>query len=476
MKNSQRLKLVSLAVAAALGLSACNDGGDTSTSASSDTTTSGVITGFGSVYVNGVEFFTDNATISIDGTPMDESALKVGMVVTLEGSVNPDGTGQALAIRFADEVDGEVLANNVAVDGTLSIMGQTVHIDGDTVFESSDPNQLTPADIQVGNIVEVSGFSSGDGNIYATRIEVKKAQRDPGDELTVKGVIANLDTSAQTFQIGQQTIDYSNANLDGLTAPQNDLFVEVKSTDGFDANGVLLASEIELEDDGDKRMELPEGEELEIAGAITKIVDAAKGLVEINGQPVQLDGAELEGLALADLATGLKIKVEGRVNAEGILVAEEAKSKPKGELEMAARVESVDPAAGTVTLTGGVEVKITNETLKRDDSEMGEKYFDINDIAQNDWLEVKLYQEADGTWVALKMERDDAAADEPMKIEGSVQLDPSTSTQVQVGPLTLDLSGMSSPAPTMNDGDKVEMTVTVDASGNLMVQQIEMDD
>ncbi len=475
MRNTHRIKIVSLAVAAALGLSACNNGGDTTTSAGSDTVTSGVITGFGSVYVNGVRFSTDNATISIDGTPMDESALKVGMVVTLEGSVNPDGTGQALAIRFADEVDGEVLANNVAVDGTLSIMGQTVHIDTDTVFESFDPNQLTPTDIQVGNIVEVSGFSSGDGNIYATRIEVKKAQREAGDELSLKGVIANLDTAAQTFQIGQQTIDYSNANLDGLTEPQNGLFVEVKSTDGF-ANGVLIASEIELEDDGDKRMELPEGEDLEISGAITKIIDAAKGLVEINGQPVQLDGAELEGLALADLARGLKIKVEGKVNAEGILVAEEAKAKPKGELEMAARVESVDPVSGTITLTGGVEVKITNETLKRDDSSKGEKYFDINDLAQNDWLEVKLYQEADGTWVALKLERDDAEPTDPMKIEGSVQIDPSNSTQIQVGPLTLDLSGMSSPAPAMNNGDKVEMSFTVDTNGQLMVQQIEMDD
>ena len=469
-----RLGIVALAVSAALGLSACNDtANDTSTSTTS-ATTSGVITGFGSVFVNGVEYETGNAQVLVEGTALDESALKVGMVVTLEGTVNPDGsTGQALSIRYADEVDGEVLANNVTTDNTLTIMGMTVHVDADTVFESFDPNQLSPADIQVGNLVEVSGFSSGDGNIYATRIEVKKAQRDPGEEMELKGVIANLDTAAQTFTIGQQTIDYSGANLDlgDLTDLANDLFVEVKSTQGF-SNGVLIASKVELEGDGKREIEAPEGKELEIEGVITAVIDPQNGIVEVNGQRVQLSAStEGEGLDLSNLAAGMKVKVEGKVNADGVLVAEEAKGKPKAELEIAAQVEAVDVDAGTLILLGQ-PVRVTAETIKRDESENEERYFDLADIATGDWVEVKLAQDADGTLVAVALERDDDEG-KPARIEGKI--DATGTGSVTLGPLDIDLSGLANP-PSLMAGDEVEIEVSVDTSGNLMATRMELDD
>ncbi len=475
-KKIHRLGIVALAVSAALGLSACNDtANDTSTSTTS-ATTSGVITGFGSVFVNGVEYETGNAEVLVEGTPLDESALKVGMVVTLEGTVNPDGsTGQALSIRYADEVDGEVLANNVATDNTLTIMGMTVHVDTDTVFDSFDPNQLSPADIQPGNLVEVSGFSSGDGNIYATRIEVKKAQRDPGEEMELKGVIANLDTANQTFTIGPQTIDYSGANLDlgDLADLADGLFVEVKSTTGFDADGVLVASKVELEGDGKREIEAPEGKELEIEGVITAVIDPQNGIVEVNGQRVQLSAStEGEGLDLNNLAAGMKVKVEGKVNADGILVAEEAKAKPKAELEIAAQVEGVDVNAGTLTLLGQT-IRVTAETIKRDESDHGERYFDLADIATGDWVKVKLAQDADGTLVAVALERDDNDEGKPARIEGKI--DATATGSVTLGPLDIDLSGLTN-APSPMAGDEVEIEVSVNPDGSLMATRMELDD
>ncbi len=475
-KKIHRLGIVALAVSAALGLSACNDTANDDSSSGISTTTSGVITGFGSVFVNGVKYETDSAEVLVEGIRLDESALEVGMVVVLEGTVNPDGsTGQALSIRYADEVDGEVLANNVATDNTLTIMGMTVHVDADTVFESFDANQLSPADIQVGNLVEVSGFSSGDGNIYATRIEVKKAQRDPGEEMELRGVIANLDTTNQTFTIGPQTIDYSGANLDlgELTDLANDLFVEVKSTAGFDDNSVLIASEVELEGDGKREIEVPEGKELEIEGVITAVIDPQNGIVEVNGQPVQLSAStEGEGLDLNNLAAGMKVKVEGKVNADGVLVAEEAKAKPKAELEIAAQVEGVDVNAGTLTLLGQT-VRVTAETIKRDESANGERYFDLADIATGDWVEVKLAQDADGTLVAVALERDDAEENEPARIEGKI--DATATGSVTLGPLDIDLSGLANP-PSLMAGDEVEIEVNVDANGALVATRMEMDD
>jgi len=470
-----RLGIVALAVSAALGLSACNDTASNDDSTTSTTTTSGVITGFGSVFVNGVEYETGAAEVLVEGTPLDESALKVGMVVVLEGSVNPDGsTGEALSIRYADEVDGEVLANNVATDNTLTIMGMTVHVDADTVFESFDPNQLGPADIQPGNLVEVSGFSSGDGNIYATRIEVKKAQRDPGEEMALKGEIQNLDTNTQTFFVGSQKIDYSSANLDlgDVGSLTDGLFVEVKSTQGF-VSGTLIASEIELEGDGKREIEVPEGKELEIEGVITAVIDPQNGIVEVNGQRVQLSvDTEGEGLDLNNLAVGMKVKVEGKVNGDGVLVAEEMKAKPKAELEIAAKVEAVDVNAGTLTLLGQT-IRVTAETLKRDESAREERYFDLADIAAGDWLEVKLAQDADGTLVAVALERDDDEG-KPAQVEGKIDA-VGTDNTLTVGPLTVDLSTLNN-VPSLMAGDEVEIELTVGADGNLVAQSMEMDD
>src|SRR5256885_5141775 len=48
-------------------------------------TTVGSITGFGSIFVNGVEYATAGAQIGIDGQPGTEAQLSVGDVVTVVG-------------------------------------------------------------------------------------------------------------------------------------------------------------------------------------------------------------------------------------------------------------------------------------------------------------------------------------------------------------------------------------------------------
>ena len=45
----------------------------------------GIITGFGSVFVNGIKFKTTGASISVDDEAGNESSLRVGMIVTVKG-------------------------------------------------------------------------------------------------------------------------------------------------------------------------------------------------------------------------------------------------------------------------------------------------------------------------------------------------------------------------------------------------------
>ena len=65
---------------------------------------SGQITGKGSITVNGIKYETQGAQIFQDGTLVsDDSQLKVGMIVEIEGTVN-GSTGTAAIVRFDDSI------------------------------------------------------------------------------------------------------------------------------------------------------------------------------------------------------------------------------------------------------------------------------------------------------------------------------------------------------------------------------------
>ncbi len=87
--RSQRLRYLSLMTVFIAGLTACGGGTQVAGGGIGGTGISqGSITAFGSVWVNGVEFDTSNASILRNGSSVTQSDLAIGMVVTVDGSVN----------------------------------------------------------------------------------------------------------------------------------------------------------------------------------------------------------------------------------------------------------------------------------------------------------------------------------------------------------------------------------------------------
>jgi hypothetical protein len=91
----------------------------------------GTITDFGSIFVNGVEFETTDATIMLNGSPATENDLKRGMVAAVLGDISGD-TGSAASVTVEDVLKGPV--ENVVTDGAnviaLITLDQTVQING----------------------------------------------------------------------------------------------------------------------------------------------------------------------------------------------------------------------------------------------------------------------------------------------------------------------------------------------------------
>ncbi|MDH3418474.1 MAG: DUF5666 domain-containing protein [Gammaproteobacteria bacterium] len=209
--------------------------GPSSTGTQGTVLVSGPITGFGSIFVNDLRLETDGAQIVIDGQFATESDLDIGRVIRAV-VVEDRGRLGALSIEHEENVVGpvELLDANA---GTLSVLGQPVVIDAETRLGAT----LTGiADIQIDDVIVVSGLPLPSGEIQATFV----ARAGATQEFQVTGSIASLDAASLTFEIGGLTVDYSQALLLQLATgmPQLDTVVEVRGTD-LDASA-LVATEV----------------------------------------------------------------------------------------------------------------------------------------------------------------------------------------------------------------------------------------
>ena len=157
------------------------DGGTTSnpppaTGSTKTTFVTGAIAGFGSVIVNGVRYDTDSAQVSIEDKPATAAELKVGEVIHLTAEVDAQGVARAKSITQDHLIQGAVQAVDT-VAGTLTIAGQVITVDNETMFDDSIPTR-TLAGIAVGDLIEVHGFAAAGGTARATRIEKAERGRD----------------------------------------------------------------------------------------------------------------------------------------------------------------------------------------------------------------------------------------------------------------------------------------------------------
>jgi hypothetical protein len=408
-----KLSIISSAILCALavtGLASCSSGSDSTASASTTTSTSGVITGFGSVYINGVEYETDSASVTIDGSQSAETDLGVGDVCVLQGSVNADGTtGTATAVICDDELEGYVLDVSSLTNGigTMNVMGQTVTVTADTVFDSDTKASI--ADLVANDIVEVHGYPDGTGNILATRIETKNAAED----IEVKGLISNLDSNDMTFNLGSLLVDYSSAT-EVASNMTDGLYVEVKTQDplsGDVANGfTLIASKVEIEEDGDLDIDGEEGEDLEVQGVVSNITTTS---FDFNGTTVLFSSLETDDdFDVASLVDGMIITVEGYIDANGNFVVKEIEEDHASENEAEGLVTGTTDTTITISVNSvDMTFSVNNETRMIDEQDEGVTpvfYFSLTDIAIGDFVEIDYYtDDISGDNIATEIVRDD---------------------------------------------------------------------
>jgi len=321
---------------------------------------SGTITAFGSIMLNGTEFDTSNAAIIVNGEEIGvgddivRDNLDIGRVVTVEGTGNLDAiSAVADRVIYNDNVRGPVESIH-AIDATtkeIVVLGQIVIINVVTKLKGTAFDTIAQNDL-----VEVSGLVDDTDAVRATFLE-KTGEFIPGSSIMVgvTGFIVNLEPDQKTFEINDLMVNY--LLIDPSDLPQgfaDGLLVEVEGT--LDAaGGEILADSIELGDEiGDGN-----SDQIEVLGFVTDIGSAFE--FTVGNQLVQFDATTLfvDGTP-ADILLGAKLEAEGRL-VDGILIADEIELWGPDQIEVEGLV--TDIASDTEFTVGDQVVQTDGETV-----------------------------------------------------------------------------------------------------------------
>ena len=443
----------------AAGLIACSGGGGDQVAGigGSGYISTGTVTGFGSVFVNGVEFETDASSFEVEDSSSSQSALKVGMVVQVNGSVNPDGiSGDATEIRFGDLLDGPVasrLGETGVIpnaDGTqklFRVLGTNVIVDAvDTTFDGTNFDFNT---IVLNNTVEISGFYDENQVLRATYIHLKSANFNPAEDVEIEGLITNL--SGTTFNINNVIVNAASATSVPENGLLNAIYVEVKGT--YDVASNTITAQVVEQEDLDLR---DDGEEISLEGYITRYVSDAD--FDISGITVNASTATFEPLTL-QLATGIKVEAEGSIINQ-VFMATKIETRT-GDAEIHATILNVPPAtaAGTFTISaysGAPAITVvTTTSTNMEDALLELKPFNVSDLGIGEFVEIVGFEDgAASSITATKLKRREVATDHLLQGFATAMTGSSASGTITVlgVPYTFD-SGTS-----FQDGNEVPLT------------------
>jgi hypothetical protein len=278
----------------------------------------GAITSFGSVEMNGVHYLTDNNTIKMShgddhSSEMDQAVFRVGMVVTIHHGPNDNN---ALEIDYRDNLQGLIAAKNSGEDNTITVLGQTVVVSDTALFASLNLNEL----------VEVSGFVDSAGRIRATYIARNPQSPHHGGEIEVKGFVSGLSSSAASFQLGPLpdgtgttvAVSFSPAVGAGLA---DGMYVQVVTTGAQPVSGPISATSIvELT----PRTVFPDKAMVDLEGLVTVSPSGSGNALSfaVEGKRVQMDGNTQfpGGGSVANIQPDVRLQVQGTENG-GVLSA-----------------------------------------------------------------------------------------------------------------------------------------------------------
>ncbi|UJP06433.1 MAG: DUF5666 domain-containing protein [Nitrosomonas sp.] len=260
----------------------------------------GVITGFASICVNGLEVhYSTNTPIVVDGHAATMRELAIGQLVAARAT----GTGFELTadnIAVIHAVVGPV-GSFSADNGEMRVLDQTVRVGAISGHEAF-------ADLNAEDWVRVSGHRLAGGAIAASRIEVTA----PLAQARISGYVSQSDEYG--FVIGETQVRYdSSANTEGISSG-----TEVQVAGYWDGT-ILHARHLWIEPTS---RSLGSVEHVVIEGYVHNRDNRE---LNLNNRVIALDpGMQISGTAINDLKVDQRVQISGRVGTDHRIVPDRA--------------------------------------------------------------------------------------------------------------------------------------------------------
>jgi hypothetical protein len=383
--------------------------------------TEGTVTGFGSVYVNGIEYATDRADIVVDGRPASEDALQIGMVLTVVGDIAADGlTGVARHITAERLLFGAVEAVDIE-NHRLTVLGQALDFDDRTVFAGAPET-----DIQPGDLLSVSGLFDSDG-LLATRVVREEQAYRPGTTVAeVEGTVRTL--AAGSFRIGELLVDYTGAVIDAGQAPLVEgARVEVHGVQSA-AGEALQAEQVTVR----TLPPLENGQPVSLEGVIQQFTSL--GDFTVNGRRVDaLTAQRNDGTGLQP-ANDVRIRLQGLAQSGDQVAAQSYELLPAGEYSMTGRVEQVDQDSQALSVFG--QPQLAQGDTQYQDLQAGQRRFRLDEVRPGDFVELRGFTDQDGRFLLSRIERREAEEAPPIILIGGLVVIDSDLGRICIGDCT----------------------------------------
>lgn len=304
-----------------------------------------------SMTVAGETLSLTSASVTRNGVPVSSSALSVGQHIEVDRS-----NTSAPKVNIRAEVRGLVSAVDTTA-GTITVAGQVIKVDSTTqIHLSSDRDDRagtgTLANITAGLYVEVSLRDTTVTPPLASSVEIKDAREraeDDRDNATnaseLHGTVSGLNMTAKTFMVGNVTVNYAAATLQGTLA--DGAMIEVKGTYNT-TTGVLNATKVEVKYTSGTRYE-----DTELYGQVASLDMTAKTFM-VGNVTVNYAAATVQGT----LSAGARVEVKGYLDpTTKVLTATKIEVKgttttptPGSSVKMEGRLSLLDTAAKQFTL------------------------------------------------------------------------------------------------------------------------------
>ncbi len=294
----------------------------------------GPITGLGSIFVNDVRFDDSVGAKDEDGHAVT-SAL--GMIVDVSaGPTRTDSQGYTAAtassVRVIKAIEGPVQGLADTAAGTVMVLGQTVIVDGATLYQGLP---LGLASLSDGTLVTVYGLYDAHLQRYlATRIEAASGL----DDHVVRGRVTDVPNSNghPRFEMAGLVVDGRNLQAQPVVGQM--IRVKLDKDSGPDADGRWTARTF----DAVTPTARTDGTTLKVEGLVSDFVSLIN--FKVDGQPVNAATYDGSGGALTN---GSRVEAEGSVSA-GVLVASKLSIKSGGG-STAAKAKLIGAISGVNT-------------------------------------------------------------------------------------------------------------------------------